>query len=82
MDALPLSGGAAIVTGGASGIGLAFARALAQRGVDLALADVDAAGLESARAELTADVSLQSSRVTGLCMARSFSTARSASGPS
>jgi NAD(P)-dependent dehydrogenase (short-subunit alcohol dehydrogenase family) len=54
MDALPLSGGAAIVTGGASGIGLAIARALAQRGVDLALADVDAAGLESARAELTA----------------------------
>jgi NAD(P)-dependent dehydrogenase (short-subunit alcohol dehydrogenase family) len=43
------AGRAAIVTGAASGIGLALALALAARGVDLALADLDAAGLEAAR---------------------------------
>jgi len=43
------TGRAAIITGAASGIGLALAHALAARGVDLALADVDAAGLEAAR---------------------------------
>jgi len=46
------AGGAAIITGAASGIGLAIASELAARGVDLALADVDAAGLEAARREL------------------------------
>lgn len=45
---------AAIVTGAASGIGLAIARALAARGVDLALADLDEQALEAARAELAA----------------------------
>lgn len=47
-----LAGKAAIVTGAASGIGLALAQALAERGVDLALADIDARGLEAARAQL------------------------------
>lgn len=47
-------GSAAIVTGAASGIGLALARALAARGVDLALADLDGEALEAARAELAA----------------------------
>jgi len=47
-----LNGKAAIITGAASGIGLALAHALAARGVDLALADIDASGLEAARAEL------------------------------
>ena len=46
------SGKAAIITGAASGIGLALAHALAAQGVDLALADIDASGLEIARAEL------------------------------
>ncbi|HSW16420.1 MAG TPA: SDR family NAD(P)-dependent oxidoreductase [Ramlibacter sp.] len=45
-------GKAAIITGAASGIGLALAEALAARGVDLALADIDAQGLEVARARL------------------------------
>jgi short-subunit dehydrogenase len=44
----------AIVTGAASGIGLALARALAARGVDLALADRDEAALAAVRAELAA----------------------------
>ncbi|UUZ64622.1 SDR family NAD(P)-dependent oxidoreductase [Polaromonas sp. P1-6] len=45
-------GKAAIITGAASGIGLALAHALAASGVDLALADIDARGLEAARAQL------------------------------
>ena len=49
---LTSKGHAAIITGAASGIGLALARALAADGVDLALADLDASGLETLRAEL------------------------------
>lgn len=45
-------GKAAIITGAASGIGLALAEALAERGADLALADVDAHGLKAARERL------------------------------
>lgn len=42
----PLRGGIAVVTGAASGIGAALAAALAGRGCNLALADVNAAGLK------------------------------------
>ncbi|MGY2492889.1 SDR family NAD(P)-dependent oxidoreductase [Cupriavidus sp. CP313] len=45
-------GKTAIITGAASGIGLALAEALAARGADLALADIDARGLDAARARL------------------------------
>src|SRR5215211_2416004 len=47
-----ISGSAAAVTGGASGIGRALAHDLAARGCDLALADSDEAGLASVVAEL------------------------------
>jgi short-subunit dehydrogenase len=47
-------GSAAAITGAASGIGRALALALAARGCDLALADVDQAGLESVAKEITA----------------------------
>lgn len=43
----------AIITGAASGIGAALARALADKGVDLVLADVDAAGVAALAAELS-----------------------------
>ena len=42
----------ALVTGGASGIGLATARRLGQDGFAIALADIDAAGLDRAAGEL------------------------------
>jgi NAD(P)-dependent dehydrogenase (short-subunit alcohol dehydrogenase family) len=47
-----LSGRVAVVTGAASGIGLGLARRFAEEGMKLVLADVEAAPLERARAEL------------------------------
>jgi meso-butanediol dehydrogenase/(S,S)-butanediol dehydrogenase/diacetyl reductase len=49
---MQLLGKAALITGGASGIGRAFARALAREGADVAIADLDDRRLEQARAEL------------------------------
>ncbi|QJF50454.1 SDR family NAD(P)-dependent oxidoreductase [Roseobacter ponti] len=46
------TGGVAVVTGGASGVGLAAARYLAQRGFDLLLADISADALDKAAASL------------------------------
>ena len=49
-----LRGWVAAVTGAASGIGRALANELARQGCELALSDVDAAGLEQTRAALSA----------------------------
>jgi NAD(P)-dependent dehydrogenase (short-subunit alcohol dehydrogenase family) len=49
-----LRGWVAAVTGAASGIGRALANELARQGCELALSDVDAAGLEQTRAALCA----------------------------
>jgi NAD(P)-dependent dehydrogenase (short-subunit alcohol dehydrogenase family) len=49
-----LSGKTAVVTGGASGIGLALARAFAGAGMKVMLADVEAGALERAVAEIGA----------------------------
>lgn len=48
----PFTGRVAVITGGASGIGLAVGRALAKEGARLVLADVEAPALERAVAEL------------------------------
>jgi NAD(P)-dependent dehydrogenase (short-subunit alcohol dehydrogenase family) len=45
----------ALVTGGASGIGLATARALAQRGASVVLADISAAAGEASAAQLVSE---------------------------
>ena len=50
MDVRNLEGKCALVTGAASGIGKATALALAQRGADLVLCDVNAAGLKETQA--------------------------------
>ncbi|TDE44784.1 SDR family NAD(P)-dependent oxidoreductase [Nonomuraea mesophila] len=47
-----LRGTTAFITGGARGIGLGIARALAGRGVRMALADIDAMALDAAKNEL------------------------------
>jgi NAD(P)-dependent dehydrogenase (short-subunit alcohol dehydrogenase family) len=49
-----LEGKVAVITGGASGIGFATAKALATRGAKLVLADIEPAALERAVANLTA----------------------------
>src|SRR4051794_19934874 len=50
-----ISGSAAVITGAASGIGRALARELAGRGCDVAVADMDEAGLASLAAEIKRD---------------------------
>ncbi|WP_421784502.1 SDR family NAD(P)-dependent oxidoreductase [Hyphobacterium sp.] len=52
MSRLAFAGKTAIVTGGASGIGRALAQKLADRGCHLALADINAEGLEETAAGL------------------------------
>ncbi len=50
LDLFSLDGDVALVTGAASGIGRAFATAVAEAGADVTLADVDTEGLEAAAA--------------------------------
>ena len=54
--ARPLAGLRALVTGGASGIGAAASRALAARGADVVIADVDGQAAESVAAEIGGSV--------------------------
>src|SRR5436190_22663215 len=50
-----LNGKGAVVTGGASGIGLATAKVLAAKGAHVVLADIEQAALDSAVAGLRAE---------------------------
>lgn len=52
MSRLGFAGKTAVITGAASGIGAALAKALAAKGCNLALADIDADGLEKLASEL------------------------------
>jgi short-subunit dehydrogenase len=61
VQKFPFQGSAAAITGAASGIGRALALELAARGSDVALADVDQAGLESIAQEI---ISSHGRRVT------------------
>jgi short-subunit dehydrogenase len=54
LQLFKFEGSAAAITGAASGIGRALALALSARGCDLALADLDAEGLEPLAKEITA----------------------------
>jgi NAD(P)-dependent dehydrogenase (short-subunit alcohol dehydrogenase family) len=56
---LELAGRTAFITGGARGIGLGIARALAPHGVKLALVDIDEVSLQIAQRELSALVETQ-----------------------
>src|SRR5215470_3570969 len=53
QDLFNVNGHVALVTGAASGLGLAFAEVMAENGARVVLADVDVAGLERATARLT-----------------------------
>ena len=52
QEALDLSGGAAIVTGGAKGIGLGISSRLSEAGAAVLIADIDEAAASAAAAEL------------------------------
>ena len=64
-----LAGLRALVTGGASGIGLATARLLAARGADVAVLDLNTVGLEAPLRGFTADVSDDASVRAGVAAA-------------
>lgn len=55
MTAVDLSGGVAVVTGAAGGLGAGIARAAAKRGMKLALADINADALHAFAAELAGE---------------------------
>jgi NAD(P)-dependent dehydrogenase (short-subunit alcohol dehydrogenase family) len=79
-----LHGRTALITGGAAGLGLSFARSFAAEGMRLALVDIDEPGLESAKTELskTTDVETYAASVADrAAFARVADAAEDALGP-
>lgn len=60
---MELSGRTAFITGGAQGIGLGIARAAADKGMKLALVDIDEAALAEAEVELSKQTSVYTARL-------------------
>ena len=54
VSQMELKGAVAVITGGASGIGEAVARSMAQAGVKVVIGDMDSKGLERVAGEITA----------------------------
>lgn len=75
------SGRTAVVTGGASGIGLACARLLVASGARTILWDRDAAGLDAAVAELGGGASAQALDITDEAAIAAAAAQAAASGP-
>ncbi len=61
------SGRTAVITGGASGIGLGMARSFAARGMQLVLADLDDALLKAAESEFSRGGYLRSCAKSVMC---------------
>lgn len=76
LEGVDLAGRRAVVTGGASGVGLATARALAGAGAEVTLAVRDADAGAAARAGLVADTGNEQVRVGELDLADQRSVAR------
>lgn len=55
LDRFDIKGRSALVTGAASGIGLAYAEAMAEAGAAVTLTDIDAEGAEREAARLRAE---------------------------
>ena len=77
---MKFEGKTALVTGGASGIGLATCRAFAEAGADVILTDVNAAAGEVAAREIGANVRFHALDVTDRASAESLASAIHAQG--
>ena len=77
---MKFEGKTALVTGGASGIGLATCRAFAEAGADVILTDVNAAAGEAAAREIGANVRFHALDVTDRASAESLASAIHAQG--
>ena len=67
-DLSKLAGGIAIITGGASGIGLALVEASIERGLNPVIADIDESAIQAAMASLQAAANAANVRLLGIAV--------------